>query len=158
MDNKTFNSLFHRLPFQQSRPANSQNHSLFLCVCVCCLQGSYMRGSKRATEKLTFASLQFINRGVTFPLQQRWVGQKKIYISGIQKYVYSLLKYVLLSPPCEIQDVFRPFKILQIKQTEKEKFPHSVVTSCNQFDHIMAIICDDGSQVDTDPSEGVSAH
>lgn len=74
IDNKTFNSLFHRLPFQQSTPANSQDYSLYpafflsLSPQVCCLGA-----------RLTFAPIQLINKVTSLALkQQQWFRCKNI--------------------------------------------------------------------------------
>lgn len=42
MDNKTVNSLFHRLPFQHRGLVSSQDHSLFMCVR--CREQPYVAG------------------------------------------------------------------------------------------------------------------
>lgn len=82
MDNKTLNSLFHRLPCQRSGAPNDQNYSVSESVQMCLCAYSEKSGSRTQG-----ASLQLINRVITFCLQQMWDTLKKMwnFIAPFQK-------------------------------------------------------------------------
>lgn len=71
MDNKTFNGLFHRLLFRQSRAARTT-------LCLCVLGAGELHVLLEKSVKLTYA--QLINRVIIFPSQQRWIRLKYIYL------------------------------------------------------------------------------
>lgn len=74
MDNKTFNSLFHRLPCQRSEATNNQNCSVSECVQMCpCAR------SERSSCKTQGVSLQLSNRVITNRQEQMWDIKAKIY-------------------------------------------------------------------------------
>lgn len=78
MDNKTFNSLFHRLPCQRSGAANNQNYSVSECVQMCACARSEKSGNE--TQGI---SLQLSNRVITFCQQQMWdMKAKQLCIFG----------------------------------------------------------------------------
>lgn len=56
MDNKTFNSLFHRLPCQRSGAANNQNYSVSECVQMCACACAEKSGSRTQGASL-FSSI-----------------------------------------------------------------------------------------------------
>lgn len=56
MDNKTFNSLFHRLPCQRSAAATNQNYSVSECVQMCACARSEKSGSRTQGASL-FSSI-----------------------------------------------------------------------------------------------------
>lgn len=83
MDNKTFNSLFHRLPCQRSGAANNQNYSVSECVQMC--KCAHVRVRRRVAVELRglLSPLQLINRVITFCLQQMWDTRQKIHFGVI---------------------------------------------------------------------------
>lgn len=129
MDNKTFNSLFHRLPCQQSRPANGQNYSLFQST------GELHVLLEKSSSEAHIASLQLINRVITFCLQQWWLN-------------FCYTSVCLLFPQVFFLQVSKnPYNLRKIQRKGKI----SLWSNCSQLMSTdKAIICDEGCQIETD--------